>query len=88
LEEFSIIFQVREWYEKISFWLRFYDKAGNLISLPEEAQEQRAIAQEQRANTERQARLDAIPQLLQMGLSVEQVAQVLSLTVEEVEAAR
>ncbi len=62
-------------------WLRFYDKAGNLVLLPEEAQEQRAVA-------ERQARLDAIPQLLQMGLSVEQVAQALSLTVQEVEAVR
>jgi Uma2 family endonuclease len=62
-------------------WLRFYDKAGNLVLLPEEAQEQRADA-------ERQARLDAVVQLLQMGLSVEQVAQALSLTVQEVEAVR
>jgi Uma2 family endonuclease len=42
----------------------------------------------QRANAERQARLNAIPRLLEMGLSVEQVAQALSLTLEEVEAFR
>ena len=62
-------------------WLRFYDEAGNLVLLPEEAEQQRADA-------ERQARLDAVSQLLQMGLSVEQVAQALSLTVQEVEAVR
>lgn len=62
-------------------WLRFYHEAGNLVLLPEEAEQQRA-------NAERQARLDAVSQLLQMGLSVEQVAQALSLTVQEVEAVR
>jgi predicted transposase YdaD len=40
----------------------------------------------QRADVEKQARLNAVPQLLKMGLNVEQVAQTLSLTVEEVEA--
>lgn len=73
-------------------WLRFYDEAGNLVLLPEEAEQQRADAEQQRANAEqqradaeRQARLNAAPQLLQMGMSVEQVAQILSLTVEEVQ---
>jgi hypothetical protein len=76
-------------------WLRFYDEAGNLVLLPEEAEQQRADAQQQRADTEqqrataeRQLRLDAVAQLLEMGLSVEQVAVALSLTVQEVEAAR
>lgn len=76
-------------------WLRFYDEAGNLVLLPEEAEQQRADTQQQRADTqqqradaERQARLDAVSQLLQMGLSIEQVAQALSLTVQEVEAVR
>jgi Uma2 family endonuclease len=80
-------------------WLRFYDEAGNLVLLPEEAEQQRADAEQQRADTEqqradaeqqradaeRQARLDAVPQLLQMGLNTEQVAQALLLTVQEVE---
>jgi Uma2 family endonuclease len=62
-------------------WLRFYDEAGNLVLLPEEAEQQRADA-------ERQHRLDAVAKLVEMGLSVEQVALALSLTVQEVEAAR
>ncbi|NMG10781.1 Uma2 family endonuclease [Brasilonema sp. UFV-L1] len=76
-------------------WLRFYDEAGNVVLLPEEAQQQRANqeqqradAQQQQANQERQARLNAVPQLLEMGLSVEQIAQALSLTVVEVEEMR
>ncbi|WP_127086020.1 Uma2 family endonuclease [Dulcicalothrix desertica] len=69
-------------------WLRFYDEVGNLVLLPEEAEQQRADTEQQRADAERQARLDAVSQLLQMGLSVEQVAQALSLTVQEVEAVR
>jgi Uma2 family endonuclease len=81
--------------EDNTVWLRFYDEAGNLVLLPEEAEkqradteQQRADTEQQRADTERQARLNAVPQLLQMGLSVEQVAQALSLTVEEVEGLR
>ena len=73
-------------------WLRFYDGEGNVILLPEEAQQQRADAEQQRADAEqqradaeRQARLSAIPQLLEMGLSKEQIAQALSLSSEEVE---
>ncbi|BAZ17071.1 hypothetical protein NIES4071_89490 [Calothrix sp. NIES-4071] len=83
-------------------WLRFYDEAGNLVLLPEEAEQQRANAEQQRADAEqqradaerqradaeRQARLNAVSQLLQMGMSVEQIAQALSLTVEEVEQMR
>jgi predicted transposase YdaD len=72
------------------------------VLLPEEAEQQRADAERQRANVEqqradaerqradaeRQARLNAVSQLLQMGLSVEQVAQTLSLSVEEVQQMR
>ncbi|MFM6037081.1 MAG: hypothetical protein ACKPBB_05500, partial [Sphaerospermopsis kisseleviana] len=80
-------------------WLRFYDQQGNLVLLPDEAERQRAnIAQEkadnerQRAENERQraeqaeqARKEAIPKLLQMGLTVEQIAQALTLSIEEVQ---
>ncbi|MBW4622644.1 MAG: Uma2 family endonuclease [Cyanosarcina radialis HA8281-LM2] len=31
-------------------WLRFYDEAGNVVLLPEEAEQQRADAEQQRAN--------------------------------------
>jgi Uma2 family endonuclease len=47
---------------------------------------QRAEEERQRAEEERQARRDAIPRLLGMGLSIEQVAEALGLSVEEVQA--
>ncbi|RUT10045.1 hypothetical protein DSM106972_005400 [Dulcicalothrix desertica PCC 7102] len=50
--------------------------------------EQQAQLERQQRELERQARFDAVRQLLQMGLSVEQVAQALSLTIEEVEQIR
>ncbi len=45
---------------------------------------QRANQEHQRANQERQSRLNAVSSLLGMGLSAEQVAEALSLSVEEV----
>jgi Uma2 family endonuclease len=53
-----------------------------------DAEKQRADAEQQRADNERQARLNAVPQLLQTGMSSQQVAQILSLTVQEVESLR
>ncbi|MEG4534019.1 Uma2 family endonuclease [Microcoleus sp. B5-D4] len=50
-----------------------------------EAERQRAEAERQRADRVEQTQRDAIPQLLAMGLTVEQVAQALSLSVEEVQ---
>ena len=41
--------------------------------------------EKQRADSERQARLNVILQLREMGLSIEQIAQALSLSLEEVE---
>ncbi|NER99804.1 MAG: hypothetical protein F6J86_39360 [Symploca sp. SIO1B1] len=49
-----------------------------------EQESQRAEQESQRAEQEAQARHDAIPRLLELGLSVEQVAAALSLSVEEV----
>ncbi|NEQ71589.1 MAG: Uma2 family endonuclease [Symploca sp. SIO2D2] len=49
-----------------------------------EQESQRAQQESQRAEQEAQARRDAIPRLLELGLSVEQVAAALSLSVEEV----
>ncbi|MBD2493697.1 Uma2 family endonuclease [Nostoc sp. FACHB-280] len=46
---------------------------------------QRLEQEHKRAEQAEQARRNAIPQLLQMGLSIEQVAQALSLSVEEVQ---
>jgi Uma2 family endonuclease len=50
-----------------------------------EAESQRAEAESQRADRAEQTQQDAIPRLLSMGLTVEQVAQALSLSVEEVQ---
>ena len=47
--------------------------------------EERAERERQRADAERQIRLNAVARLLSMGLSVEIIAQTLELTVEEVE---
>ncbi len=61
-------------------WLRWWDEQGNLLLIGDERAEQ----ERQRAESAEQARKDAIPRLIAMGLSVEQVAEALSLTVEEV----
>ena len=61
-------------------WLRWWDPEGNLLFWSAE----RAQQEHQRAQQERQARRDAIPKLLELGLSVEQVAESLNLTVTEV----
>ncbi len=75
-------------------WLRWWDNEGHLLLTGSELaklERQRAEAERQRAETERQradraeqTQQQAIPQLLAMGLTVEQVAQALSLSVEEV----
>jgi hypothetical protein len=68
-------------------WLRWWDEAGNLLLWSTEKSEQerqRAEQEHQRAEQERQVRQDAIPKLLAMGLSIEQVAEVLHLPISEV----
>ncbi|MBE9013709.1 Uma2 family endonuclease [Pseudanabaenaceae cyanobacterium LEGE 13415] len=57
--------------------LTWYDSTGSRY-LSQAEQERR------RAEQERQARLEAVSRLLRMGLSVEQVAEALSLSIEEV----
>ena len=76
-------------------WLRWWDNQGNLLltgseqarleRLHTEQERQRAEAERQRADRVEQTQRDAIPQLLAMGLTVEQVTQALSLSVEEVQ---
>jgi Uma2 family endonuclease len=76
-------------------WLRWWDNQGNLLltgseqarleRLHTEQERQRAEAESQRADRAEQTQQDAIPQLLAMGLTIEQVAQALSLSVEEVQ---
>ncbi len=75
-------------------WLRWWDEEGNLLLIGDERaeleklrgeqQRERADSAEQAQQAEAQARRDAIPRLLGMGLSAEQVAEALSLSVEEV----
>ena len=69
-------------------WLRWWDNEGNLLLTGAERAalaEQALASTEQALATETQARRDAIPKLLGMGLSVQQVAEALGLSVEEVE---
>jgi Uma2 family endonuclease len=61
-------------------WLRWWDEQGHLLLIGDERAEQ----ERQRAESAEQAQRDAIARLLAMGLSVEQVAEALSLSVEEV----
>ena len=75
-------------------WLRWWDEEGNLLLIGDERaelerlrgeqQRERAESAEQARQAEAQARRDAIPRLLGMGLSVEQVAEALNLSGEEV----
>ena len=60
------------------------DERAQLERLRGEQQRERAESAEQARQAEFQARRDAIPRLLGMGLSAEQVAEALSLSVEEV----
>ena len=76
-------------------WLRWWDNQGNLLltgseqakleRLHTEQERQRADAERERAERAEQTQRDAIPQLLAMGLTVEQVAQALSLSVEDLQ---
>ncbi|MCL2934765.1 MAG: Uma2 family endonuclease, partial [Trichodesmium sp. MAG_R03] len=56
------------------------DRLANIA----EQEHQQAEQERQRAEKSELARRNAIPQLLATGMSVEQIAQILSLTVEEV----
>ncbi|WP_017306385.1 Uma2 family endonuclease [Spirulina subsalsa] len=69
-------------------WLRWWDRDGNLLLTGrEEAEQERQRTQEaeQRAQESEQARLNAIAQLQQFGLNAEQIAQALSLPLEQVQ---
>ncbi|BAZ09506.1 hypothetical protein NIES4071_13140 [Calothrix sp. NIES-4071] len=75
-------------------WLRWWDTEGNLLLIGSERAEierERAEIERERAETEREraeiaekAQRDAIPRLLGLGLTIEQVASTLSLPVQEV----
>ncbi|MDY6936188.1 MAG: Uma2 family endonuclease [Cyanobacteriota bacterium] len=68
-------------------WLRWWDSQGNLLLTGSERarlERERAESERERAERAEQSQRDAIPQLRAMGLTVEQVAQALSLSVEEV----
>ena len=69
------------YYNQQMLWLRWWDEQGNLLLTGTE----QVINVERERDTEARARREAIPQLLAMGLSQQQVAQALSLTVEEVQ---
>lgn len=58
--------------------LRFFTPEGMLVPLPEENAQQKAEQAQQRAEQAEQSIRNAVPQMLAMGLSIEQVAQVLN----------
>jgi predicted transposase YdaD len=78
--------------------LRLFTSGGGLVPLPEEdamqqaqqerqradQEQQRAEQERQRADQERQARLDAVSRLRSFGLTLEQIAEALSLSEMEV----
>ena len=57
---------------------------GDRLAHIAEPERQQAEPERQRAEKAEQTRRNAIPKLLATGITVEQVAQILSLTVEEV----
>lgn len=61
-------------------WLRWWDNQGNLLLIGNE----RAEVERGRAQKAEQAIFEAVPRFLKMGLTVEQVAEALSLSVEQV----
>ena len=63
-------------------WLRWWDTSGNLLLTGSE----RAELEQERAETAEKAQRDAIPRLLELGLTVEQIASALSLPQEEVKS--
>ncbi|NEO28449.1 MAG: Uma2 family endonuclease [Kamptonema sp. SIO4C4] len=77
---------------EVAPWLRFYDQEGNVVPLPEEAAQQQAEAAQQQAEAAQQqaaqleqSQRNAIPQLLATGMTVEQVAAILSVSVDFVQ---
>ncbi len=68
-------------------WLRWWDAEGNLLLNGEERAEraqQQAERAQQQAEQAQQSRVDSIPRLLSLGLEIEQIANALGLSVEEV----
>lgn len=75
-------------------WLRWWDEEGNLLltgaeraelaQQREESERQRAESERQRADRAERSQRESIPRLLGMGLTPEQVAEALNLTVEQV----
>ncbi len=68
-------------------WLRWWDEDGNLLLIGNERAEleaQRADIEAQRADRLQQAQIEAIPRLFSLGLTPEQIAAALTMSLEEV----
>ena len=69
-------------------WLRWWDEQGNLLLTGTEqavVERERALRAQRERDEQTRTLQNAIPQLLAMGLNSQQVAQALSLTVEQVQ---
>jgi Uma2 family endonuclease len=70
-------------------WLRWWDTDGNLLLIGSERAElerERAETERERAELAEKAQQDAIPRLLELGLTIEQIASALSLQQEVVKS--
>jgi len=68
-------------------WLYWYDQQGKRLLTPEESLEQAKRELDQQRQQVQQSQQQAIAQLLSLGLSVEQIAGALGLSVQEVKQA-
>jgi len=76
-----------QYQNQMQHWLRWWDREGNLLLTGREQAEverQRAEQERQRAERAEQSQQEAVPKLLDLGLTVEQVAETLNLSAEEV----
>ena len=74
------------WYEASGDWISTEVEARNLAEMQAETERSARHLAETQAETERSARRSAIPRLASLGLTVEQIAESLGLSIAEIDA--
>jgi len=74
------------WYEASGAWIPTEVEARHLAEMQAETERSARHLAETQAETERSARRSAIPRLASLGLTVEQIAESLGLSIAEVQA--